>query len=170
MYIFSTWGRTRLCLLSKLKSLPHLVFTSLNVKVAGSVLKQCDFGISFIRDSFGSVEPGNLWGHDATVSKSIAVVSLLTQHVEDWPLSFTLGSSTGACQSRSLGPVLTMTSYPSCPGPLHVLPFFLFCSFLTRKSKMTQFTDSTDRPAGPHQSSAHPKPAVRVPLFSVPAP
>lgn len=56
------------------------------------------------------------WVHDATVSKSIILASLLTQHVEDWPLSFTLGSATGACQSRSLGPVLTMTSYPSVQG------------------------------------------------------
>lgn len=29
-----------------------------------------------------------------------------------------------------------------CPGPLLVLPFFLFCSFLTWQSKLTQFTDS----------------------------
>lgn len=68
-------------------------------------------------DRFGSVEPGNLdWVRDATVSKSITRVLLLTQHVEDWPLSFTLCNSTGACQSRSLGPVMTMTSSPSVQG------------------------------------------------------
>lgn len=59
---------------------------------------------------------GKLWLGLWCNSVQVHPVSLLTQSVEDWPLSFTLGNPTGACQSRSAGPVMTRTSCPSVQG------------------------------------------------------
>ena len=100
---------------------------------------------------------------DATVSKSITLVSLLTQHTEDWPLSFTLSNSTGAClpghwvQSWQR-PAVPVSRASRCPA-------FLLLFLSDPKSELTPFTDSTDRPAGPNQSFTDPKPAVPSPLI-----
>lgn len=95
------------------------------------------------------------------------LVSLLTRRVEYWPLSLTLGNLTGACQSRSLGPVMTTAGCPSVRG-LSMSSLTSSVPFWPKiQADPIHGQHRTIHPAGPHQSSTHPQPAGPVPPHSL---
>lgn len=143
---------------------PHGHFTLIQfaVEISASVLKQQKslntlISVCFWRCWTVSVNLGSgSWCNSVQVHHSGVTSDPYTLKIDHFP-------SPLATQVERISPGHWVQSqqWPSSPLVSRASLSLLFLSY--PKSKLTPFTDGTDRPVGPHQSFTHPRPAVPVP-------